>query len=51
MEPVFGCMVPEGVGVLGISSKLNQAGKKKAITCMKVSSLTEQHQDLLLVSH
>lgn len=44
-------MVPEGVGIPGVSKKLNEVGVKKVVTCARLISLTRQHQDLeLLVS-
>lgn len=42
-------MVSEGVGVPGVTKKMNQAGKKKAIICARLVSLTRHYQDLELL--
>lgn len=39
----------KGLGILGLSKKLNQAGAKKAMTCVRLVSLMRQHQSLILL--
>lgn len=42
-------MIPEGFGVLEVTKKVNQVRVKKAVTRVRLISLTGHHQELELM--